>query len=61
MAVNKIDDHTAEPYTTERLASLPGGFKYLTDACSILNLDFNYPQVSHNLAAAITYNNMRYR
>ncbi|EDV24647.1 uncharacterized protein TRIADDRAFT_56661 [Trichoplax adhaerens] len=47
MAINKVDDYMAEPYTTERLAFLPGGCKYLTDVCSILHLDFNYPHILH--------------
>ena len=35
-----------EPYTTERLSSLPGGYKLLTDVTEALQLDFNNPRVS---------------
>ncbi|KAI4893958.1 hypothetical protein NFI96_018683, partial [Prochilodus magdalenae] len=34
-------DESAEPYTTERLSRLPGGFTALTEPCRMLDIDFN--------------------
>lgn len=39
-------DDATEPYTTERLSRLPGGYKPLTDPFTALNIDFNSVQVS---------------
>uniref|UniRef100_A0A8B9GXJ6 Protein arginine methyltransferase 9 n=1 Tax=Astyanax mexicanus TaxID=7994 RepID=A0A8B9GXJ6_ASTMX len=38
-------DESAEPYTTERLSRLPGGFTALTEPCRVLDIDFNNVQV----------------
>lgn len=38
-------DDTTEPYTTERLSRLPGGYKSLTQPFTALNIDFNNVQV----------------
>ena len=35
-----------EPYTCERLNSVPGGYQVLTDAVKALEFDFTNPQVS---------------
>ncbi|XP_053478067.1 protein arginine N-methyltransferase 9 isoform X2 [Ictalurus furcatus] len=37
-------DESSEPYTTERLSRLPGGFAALTEPCRVMNIDFNDPQ-----------------
>lgn len=37
-------DESSEPYTTERLSRLPGGFAALTEPCRVMNIDFNNPQ-----------------
>ncbi len=39
------DDEDWEPYTTERLASIPGGYRVLSDVVPTFQLDFNNPQV----------------
>lgn len=41
-------DDSMEPYTTERLSRLPGGYKTLTEPFTALNIDFNNMQVSRN-------------
>lgn len=38
-------DDSTEPYTTERLSRLPGGYKPLTDPFTALSIDFNNVQV----------------
>lgn len=38
-------DDSTEPYTTERLSRLPGGYLPLTDPFRALDIDFNDPQV----------------
>lgn len=38
-------DDSMEPYTTERLSRLPGGYKPLTDPFTALSIDFNNVQV----------------
>lgn len=38
-------DDSMEPYTTERLSRLPGGYKALTEPFTALNIDFNNVQV----------------
>lgn len=38
-------DDSTEPYTTERLSRLPGGYKSLTQPFTALNIDFNNVQV----------------
>lgn len=38
-------DDSMEPYTTERLSRLPGGYKSLTQPFTALNIDFNNVQV----------------
>ncbi|XP_062852291.1 protein arginine N-methyltransferase 9 [Trichomycterus rosablanca] len=37
-------DEAAEPYTTERLSRVPGGFTALTQPCKVMHIDFNNPQ-----------------
>lgn len=39
-------DESMEPYTTERLSRLPGGYKCLTEPFTALTIDFNNVQVS---------------
>lgn len=41
-------DDSMEPYTTERLSRLPGGYKPLTEPFTALNIDFNNVQVNRN-------------
>ncbi len=41
-------DDSMEPYTTERLSRLPGGYKPLTEPFTALNIDFNNVQVSRS-------------
>lgn len=38
-------DESSEPYTTERLSRLAGGFTALTEPCRVMHIDFNNPQV----------------
>lgn len=38
-------DDSMEPYTTERLSRLPGGYKSLTQPFTALHIDFNNVQV----------------
>ncbi|XP_072352195.1 protein arginine N-methyltransferase 9 [Scyliorhinus torazame] len=44
-----IDD-TAEPYTTERMRQVPGGYTALTDHFQAMTIDFNNPQELEELA-----------
>ncbi|KAF7710088.1 protein arginine N-methyltransferase 9 [Silurus meridionalis] len=37
-------DESSEPYTTERLSRLPGGFTALTEPCRVMSINFNNPQ-----------------
>ena len=39
-------DDSMEPYTTERLSRLPGGYTSLTEPFTAFNIDFNNVQVS---------------
>lgn len=43
-------DESVEPYTTEKLSRVPGGYKPLTEHFQILTVDFNNLQVTidHN-------------
>ena len=41
-------DESMEPYTTERLSRLPGGYKSLTEPFTALSIDFNNVEVSWN-------------
>lgn len=38
-------DDSMEPYTTERLSRIPGGYKSLTEPFTALQIDFNNVQV----------------
>lgn len=38
-------DDSMEPYTTERISRLPGGYRALTDPFTALNINFNDVQV----------------
>ncbi|XP_029357618.1 protein arginine N-methyltransferase 9 isoform X3 [Echeneis naucrates] len=44
-------DDSMEPYTTERLSRLPGGYKPLTEAFKALNIDFNNLQELEGLSS----------
>lgn len=44
-------DESMEPYTTERLSRLPGGFKPLTEPFTALNIDFNNVQELEGLSS----------
>lgn len=43
-------DDSTEPYTTERLSRLPGGYKPLTEPFTALSIDFNNVEVSRNVS-----------
>ncbi|KAG7333719.1 hypothetical protein KOW79_002126 [Hemibagrus wyckioides] len=43
-------DESSEPYTTERLSRLPGGFTALTEPCRVMDIDFNNPQELEGLS-----------
>ncbi|XP_067897325.1 protein arginine N-methyltransferase 9 isoform X2 [Heterodontus francisci] len=45
-----IDD-AAEPYTTERMRQVPGGYTPLTDQFQAMTIDFNSPQELEDLTA----------
>ncbi|KAG9275701.1 protein arginine N-methyltransferase 9 [Astyanax mexicanus] len=47
-------DESAEPYTTERLSRLPGGFTALTEPCRVLDIDFNNVQELEGLCCSKT-------
>lgn len=44
-------DESMEPYTTERLSRLPGGYKALTEPFTALNIDFNNVQELEGLSS----------
>uniref|UniRef100_A0A674PPT8 Protein arginine N-methyltransferase 9 n=1 Tax=Takifugu rubripes TaxID=31033 RepID=A0A674PPT8_TAKRU len=44
-------DDSTEPYTTERLSRLPGGYKSLTQPFTALNIDFNNVQELEGLTS----------
>ncbi|XP_047434184.1 protein arginine N-methyltransferase 9 [Mugil cephalus] len=44
-------DDSMEPYTTERLSRLPGGYKPLTEPFTVLNIDFNNVQELEGLSS----------
>ncbi|XP_022050080.2 protein arginine N-methyltransferase 9 isoform X1 [Acanthochromis polyacanthus] len=44
-------DDSMEPYTTERLSRLPGGYKPLTEPFTALNIDFNNVQELEGLSS----------
>ncbi|KAM7394427.1 hypothetical protein PAMP_021232 [Pampus punctatissimus] len=41
VSCTSVPDDSMEPYTTERLSRLPGGYKPLTEPFTALNIDFN--------------------
>ncbi|KAM7419456.1 hypothetical protein PAMA_016530 [Pampus argenteus] len=41
VSCTSLPDDSMEPYTTERLSRLPGGYKPLTEPFTALNIDFN--------------------
>ncbi|XP_055974911.1 protein arginine N-methyltransferase 9 [Sorex fumeus] len=43
-------EETVEPYTTEKMSRVPGGYTALTQSFEILTVDFNSPQELKNLA-----------
>lgn len=46
VSCTSLPDDSMEPYTTERLSRLPGGYKALTEPFTALTIDFNNVQVS---------------
>lgn len=38
-------EETVEPYTTEKLSRIPGGYRALTEPCQVMTVDFNDLQV----------------
>ncbi|XP_071609795.1 protein arginine N-methyltransferase 9 [Heliangelus exortis] len=43
-------EETVEPYTTEKLSRIPGGYKPLTEPCQVMTVDFNNLQELKSLA-----------
>lgn len=43
-------EETVEPYTTEKMSRVPGGYRALTQSFEILTVDFNSPQELKSLA-----------
>ena len=50
MSGTGIDDEGAEPYTSERLATIQGGYRNLTEVFKVMDLDFNDPKVSEQIS-----------
>ncbi|NXS64888.1 ANM9 methyltransferase, partial [Pandion haliaetus] len=44
-------EETVEPYTTEKLSRIPGGYIPLTEPCQVMSVDFNNLQELKSLAA----------
>ncbi|XP_037114710.1 protein arginine N-methyltransferase 9 [Syngnathus acus] len=44
-------DDSMEPYTTERLSRLPGGYSALTEPLTVLHIDFNHVQELEGLSS----------
>uniref|UniRef100_A0A8C6JNX5 Protein arginine N-methyltransferase domain-containing protein n=1 Tax=Melopsittacus undulatus TaxID=13146 RepID=A0A8C6JNX5_MELUD len=44
-------EETVEPYTTEKLSRVPGGYVPLTEPCQVMTVDFNNLQELKSLAA----------
>ncbi|KAM6402350.1 protein arginine N-methyltransferase 9 isoform 2-T2 [Pluvialis apricaria] len=44
-------EETVEPYTTEKLSRIPGGYIPLTEPCQVMTVDFNNLQELKSLAA----------
>ncbi|KFP81767.1 Putative protein arginine N-methyltransferase 10, partial [Acanthisitta chloris] len=44
-------EETVEPYTTEKLSRVPGGYTPLTEPCQVMTVDFNNLQELKSLAA----------
>uniref|UniRef100_A0A674HTG6 Protein arginine methyltransferase 9 n=1 Tax=Taeniopygia guttata TaxID=59729 RepID=A0A674HTG6_TAEGU len=44
-------EETVEPYTTEKLSRIPGGYRALTEPCQVMTVDFNDLQELKSLAA----------
>lgn len=53
VSCSAVPDDTMEPYTTERLSRLPGGYKPLTEPFTALSIDFNSVQVSRNMHISV--------
>ncbi|XP_054370540.1 protein arginine N-methyltransferase 9 isoform X2 [Molothrus aeneus] len=43
-------EETVEPYTTEKLSRIPGGYRALTEPCQVMTVDFNDLQELKSLA-----------
>lgn len=46
-----VPDESMEPYTTERLSRLPGGYRAVTEPFTALNIDFNNVQELEGLSS----------
>ncbi|XP_050829507.1 protein arginine N-methyltransferase 9 isoform X2 [Serinus canaria] len=44
-------EETVEPYTTEKLSRIPGGYRALTEPCQVMTVDFNNLKELKSLAA----------
>ncbi|KAM9770276.1 protein arginine N-methyltransferase 9 [Menidia menidia] len=51
VSCNSEPDDSIEPYTTERLSRLPGGYKCLTEPFTTLSIDFNNVQELEGLSS----------
>ncbi|NXH45134.1 ANM9 methyltransferase, partial [Dicaeum eximium] len=46
-----VSEEALEPYTTEKLSHIPGGYRALTEPCQVMTVDFNDLQELKSLAA----------
>lgn len=51
VSCTSLPDDSMEPYTTERLSRVPGGYKPLTEPFTALNIDFNNVQELEGLTS----------
>ncbi|XP_021172273.2 protein arginine N-methyltransferase 9 isoform X1 [Fundulus heteroclitus] len=51
VSCNQEQDDSTEPYTTERLSRLPGGYRALTEPFTALTIDFNNVQELEGLSS----------
>ncbi|KAG8453962.1 hypothetical protein GDO86_000549 [Hymenochirus boettgeri] len=47
-------DDVTEPYTTEKMSRIPGGFKPLSQPFQVMTVDFNSPQDLESIAAGMS-------
>lgn len=55
-AYSSVDnEETIEPYTTEKMSRIPGGYLALTECFEIMTVDFNNLQVKNKSSITINY------